>query len=135
MRPRSPRRLALSNLVVGIVACAAGAAITAGTAAALPKKFSPYHKLNVFTRVLSYVENNYIEDVDQDRLVYGAIKGMLSTLDPHSSFMDPQQYKEMKAETTGQFGGVGLEVEMREGVLTVMSAIEGTPAAKAGMAA
>src|SRR5439155_26615627 len=91
------------------------------------------HKLNIFTRLLSYVENNYIEDVDQDKLVYGAIKGMLATLDPHSSFMDPAQYREMKAETSGQFGGVGLEVEMRDGLLTVMSAIEGTPAARAGL--
>ena len=129
--PRPSR--ALSHVVIGVVACLAGAAFTATTAAALPKKFSPYHKLNVFTRVLSYVENNYIEDVDQDRLIYGAIKGMLGTLDPHSSFMDPAQYREMKAETTGQFGGVGLEVEMRDGVLTVMSALEGTPAAKAGL--
>ena len=133
MRRRRLTQLALSNVVIGVVACLCGAAFTATTAAALPKKFSPYHKLNIFTRVLSYVENNYIEDVDQDRLIYGAIKGMLGTLDPHSSFMDPAQYREMKAETTGQFGGVGLEVEMREGVLTVMTAIEGTPAAKAGL--
>jgi carboxyl-terminal processing protease len=83
--------------------------------------------------VLSYVENNYIEDADQDKLIYGAIKGMLATLDPHSSFLDPQQYREMKAETNGQFGGVGLEVEMRDGVLTVMATIEGTPAARAGI--
>jgi carboxyl-terminal processing protease len=126
-------RRTLSNLIVGIVAATAGAAFTASTASALPKKFSPYHKLNIFTRVLSYVENNYIEDVDQDKLVYGAIKGMLATLDPHSSFLDPAQYREMKAETNGQFGGVGLEVEMRDGVLTVMSTIDGTPAARAGL--
>src|SRR5204863_2048583 len=121
------------NTLIGIFAFTAGAAFTCGAASALPKKFSPYHKLNIFTRVLSYVENNYIEDVDQDKLVYGAIKGMLSTLDPHSSFLDPAQYREMKAETNGQFGGVGLEVEMRDGVLTVMSTIEGTPAARAGL--
>src|SRR5262245_65332038 len=127
------RKHRLQNLVVGVLAAFAGAAFTAGAAAALPKRYSPYHKLNIFTRVLSYVENNYIEDVDQDKLVYGAIKGMLATLDPHSSFMDPAQYREMKAETSGQFGGVGLEVEMRDGMLTVMSAIEGTPAAKAGL--
>jgi len=126
-------RRSLSNLIVGIVAATAGAAFTATTASALPKKFSPYHKLNIFTRVLSYVENNYIEDADQDKLIYGAIKGMLSTLDPHSSFLDPAQYREMKAETNGQFGGVGLEVEMRDGVLTVMATIEGTPAARAGI--
>jgi carboxyl-terminal processing protease len=124
----------LSPLIVAVLAASAGAAFTAATASALPKKFSPYHKLNIFTRVLSYVENNYIEDADQDKLIYGAIKGMLATLDPHSSFMDPQQYREMKAETNGQFGGVGLEVEMRDGLLTVMATIEGTPAARAGIA-
>jgi carboxyl-terminal processing protease len=128
-----PRNTRPSYLLVAVLSAFAGAAICAGAASAVPKKYSPYHKLNIFTRVLSYVENNYIEDVEQDRLVYGAIKGMLSTLDPHSSFMDPAQYREMKAEASGQFGGVGLEVEMRDGVLTVMSAIEGTPAAKAGL--
>ena len=127
------RKHRLQNVVVGVVAAFAGAAFTAGAAAALPKKYSPYHKLNIFSRVLSYVENNYIEDVEQDKLVYGAIKGMLSTLDPHSTFLDPSQYREMTAEASGQFGGVGLEVEMREGVLTVMSSIEGTPAAHAGL--
>jgi carboxyl-terminal processing protease len=121
------------TLLVGILCAFAGAAISAGAAGALPRKLSPYPKLNVFSRVLSYVENNYIEDVEQDKLVYGAIKGMLATLDPHSSFMDPGQYREMKAEASGQFGGVGLEVEMRDGVPTVMSAIEGTPAWKAGL--
>src|SRR3954453_23471850 len=129
---RRPRSTA-SVLVVSVLSTFIGVAVVGGAASALPKKYSPYHKLNIFTRVLSYVENNYIEDVDQDKLVYGAIKGMLGTLDPHSTFMDPSQYRDMKAETTGQFGGVGLEVEMRDGVLTVMSAIEGTPAAKAGL--
>ena len=126
-------RRTLSNRLVAVLAAAAGIAFAGASASAVPKKFSPYHKLNIFTRVLSYVENNYIEDVDQDKLVYGAIKGMLSTLDPHSSFMDPAQYRDMKAETQGQFGGVGLEVEMRDGLLTVMSAIDGTPASKAGL--
>jgi carboxyl-terminal processing protease len=121
-----------------LIACVITAAVTAvicsgATSVALPKKFSPYHKLNIFTRVLSYVENNYVEDVDQDKLIYGAVKGMLETLDPHTSFMDPNQYREMKSETSGQFGGIGIEVEVREGVLTVMSTLEGTPAARAGL--
>ncbi len=111
-----------------------GLLVLTGAAEALPKKNSPYHKLAIFTRVLSYVENNYVEDIDQDRLIYGAIKGMLETLDPHTSFMDPGQYRQMKAETNGQFGGVGIEVEVRNGILTVMSAIEGTPAAAVGIA-
>ena len=125
------RRGALAWTLIGAFA---GLAIAGGGAAALPKKLSPYHKLNIFTRVLSYVENNYVEDVDQDKLIYGAVRGMLETLDPHTSFMDPDQYREMKSETTGQFGGIGIEVEVRDNVLTVMSTLDGTPAAKAGLA-
>src|SRR5262249_8321657 len=89
-------------------------ALLGGASLALPKKYSPYHKLNIFTRVLSYVENNYVENVDHDELIYGAIKGMLDTLDPHTSFLKPDQYREMKIDTQGEFGGVGIEVEMRD---------------------
>src|SRR6185436_3865908 len=137
---RRPRSTAFV-LVVSVLSTFMGVAVVGGAAAALPKKFSPYHKLNIFTRVLSYVENNYVENVDQDDLIYGAIKGMLETLDPHTSFLKPEQYKEMKIDTQGEFGGVGIEVEMRpverdgakENFLTVMSAIDGTPAHKAGL--
>src|SRR4051812_5114297 len=136
---RRPRSTA-SVLVVSVLSTFIGVAVVGGAAVALPKKYSPYHKLNIFTRVLSYVENNYVENVDQDELIYGAIRGMLETLDPHTSFLKPDQYREMKIDTSGQFGGVGIEVEMRpasdgsrDNVLTVMSAIEGTPAAKAGI--
>jgi carboxyl-terminal processing protease len=138
---RRPVRSSGTIVLVAALSTFAGIAVVAGGAAvALPKKFSPYHKLNIFTRVLSYVENNYVENVDHDELIYGAIKGMLETLDPHTSFLRPDQYKEMKIDTQGEFGGVGIEVEMRpmndgshENVLTVMSAIEGTPAFKAGL--
>src|SRR3954463_7548931 len=136
---RRPRSTAFV-LLVSVLSTFMGVAVVGGAAAALPKKYSPYHKLNIFTRVLSYVENNYVENVDQDELIYGAIRGMLETLDPHTSFLKPDQYREMKIDTSGQFGGVGIEVEMRpaadgsrDNVLTVMSAIEGTPAAKAGI--
>ncbi len=133
-------RSTTSILVISVLSTFLGVAVVSGAAVALPKKYSPYHKLNIFTRVLSYVENNYVENVDQDELIYGAIRGMLETLDPHTSFLKPDQYREMKIDTSGQFGGVGIEVEMRpasdgshDNVLTVMSAIEGTPAAKAGI--
>jgi carboxyl-terminal processing protease len=135
-RPRSNGFI----VTVTVLSTFFGIALVAGGAVALPKKYSPYHKLNIFTRVLSYVENNYVENVDQDELIYGAIRGMLETLDPHTSFLKPDQYKEMKIDTSGIFGGVGIEVEMRpagdgsrDNVLTVMSAMEGTPAARAGL--
>src|SRR5437016_3244001 len=85
---RPPR----SNAYVVSVAASAtflGIALLAGAATAVPKKHNPYHKLNVFSRVLSYIESSYIEEVDQDELIYGAIKGMLETLDPHTTFMRP----------------------------------------------
>ncbi len=103
------------------------------SASAVPKDFSPYKKLNVFARVLSYVENNYVEHVDGTKLVYGAIKGMMDTLDPHSTFLPPDQYKQMKMDTQGEFGGLGIEVETRNGWLTVVSPLEGTPAHRAGL--
>src|SRR5512135_2426141 len=134
--PMRRARSTTSILIVSVLSTFIGVAVVGGAAVALPKKYSPYHKLNIFTRVLSYVENNYVENVDQDELIYGAIRGMLETLDPHTSFLKPEQYKEMKIDTQGEFGGVGIEVEMRatatasgdgsrENVLTVMSAIEG----------
>ncbi len=102
-------------------------------ARAVPKRYSPYRKLNVFARVLTYIENNYVEHVDDAKLVYGAIKGMMGSLDPHSVFMPPKQYQQLKADTQGEFGGLGVEVEIREGWITVVSPLEGTPAAKAGL--
>ena len=102
-------------------------------ASAGPKRYSPYRKLNIFTRVLSYIENNYVQHVDDRRLIYGAIKGMMDTLDPHSTFMTPEQYRQMKVETKGEFGGIGIEVEIRKGWLTVVTPLEGTPAHRAGL--
>jgi carboxyl-terminal processing protease len=94
-----------------------------------------YKKLKIFTDVLSIVQKNYIKEVDIDDLIYGAIKGMLGTLDPHSSFMPPDMYKELQVETTGSFGGLGIEITIREGVLTVVSPIEDTPAFRMGIQA
>lgn len=112
------------------------AAVTlTGVAVAVPSKYSPYRKLSIFTRALSYIENNYVEDVDQERLVYGAIKGMTEALDPHTTFMAPEAYRQMKDETTGEFPGIGIEVDRKgtQGQLTVVAPIEGTPAARAGL--
>ena len=102
-------------------------------ALAVPKRYSPYRKLNIFTRVLGYIENNYVEHVDDKKLIYGAIKGMMDTLDPHSTFMSPEIYKQMKVETTGEFGGIGIEVEIRNSWLTIVTPLDGTPAQRAGL--
>ena len=98
-----------------------------------PFQNETYENLKVFTEVLSYIEANYVEEVDPNKLVYGAIRGMLRTLDPHSSFMPPEVYREMQIETEGRFGGLGIEITVRDDLLTVVSPIEGTPAFRAGI--
>lgn len=92
-----------------------------------------YEKLKIFADALSTVERNYVEEVDTQDLIYNAINGMLTSLDPHSSFLTPDDFREMQVETKGSFGGVGIEITMRSGVLTVVSPIEDTPAFKAGI--
>jgi carboxyl-terminal processing protease len=94
-----------------------------------------YESIELFTDVLSIVKKSYVEEVDTKKLIYGAINGMLSSLDPHSSFMPPDTYKEMKIDTKGAFGGLGIEITVKEGILTVISPIEDTPAFKAGIKA
>jgi carboxyl-terminal processing protease len=92
-----------------------------------------YESLEAFTNVLSIVKKNYVEDVDTKNLVTGAINGMLSSLDPHSAYLTPDLYKELQMDTQGRFGGLGIEITVRNGVLTVVSPIEDTPAFKAGV--
>lgn len=94
-----------------------------------------YESLKIFSDILSIVQKNYVEDVDTKDLIYGAVKGMLTSLDPHSSFMPPEAFTEMQVETKGRFGGVGIEITMKDGALTVVSPIEDTPAFTAGIEA
>lgn len=96
---------------------------------------SRYEDLQLFTDVLSIVRKSYVEEVEMKDLVYGAIDGMLMSLDPHSSFMPPEMYREMKIDTSGEFGGLGIEITIRDGVLTVVSPIEDTPAFRSGLQA
>ena len=112
---------------------ASGAAIAIDQAAAAPGTYSPYRKLDVFARVLGYIENHYVEHVDDTKLVYAAVEGMMKSLDPHSVFMAPELYRQLKAETEGEFGGVGIEVEIRKGWITVVAPLDGTPAHRAGI--
>jgi carboxyl-terminal processing protease len=94
-----------------------------------------YEDLKVFTEVIGLLQKEYVEDTKSRDLVYGAIKGMLETLDPHSAFMPPEVYKEMQEETKGRFEGLGIEITLKDGILTVVTPIEGTPAFKAGILA
>ncbi|TSA10440.1 MAG: S41 family peptidase [Deltaproteobacteria bacterium] len=94
-----------------------------------------YEKLKLFADVLDIVEKNYVEEVKTGDLIYGSIKGMLETLDPHSSFMTPDDFKELQVETKGVFSGIGIEITLKDGILTIVSPIEGTPAYNAGLKA
>ncbi len=94
-----------------------------------------YKNIEVFSEVLRKVEKNYVEGTDAKALIYGAIKGMVETLDPHSSFITAEDYKELMIETKGSFPGVGIVITVKDKVLTVVSPIEGTPAYEAGMKA
>ena len=94
-----------------------------------------YEDLKVFTDVIGLIQKDYVEETKSKDLVYGAIKGMLETLDPHSSFMPPNVYKEMQEETRGRFEGLGIEITLKDGILIVVSPIEGTPAYRAGIMA
>jgi carboxyl-terminal processing protease len=89
--------------------------------------------LELFNDSLSKVENTYVEEIDPETIMYGAIRGMLSTLDPYSVFLDEESFKDFQVQTEGEFGGLGIQITVRDGVLTVVSPIEGTPAYDLGI--
>lgn len=94
-----------------------------------------YKDLQVFAKVLNLIQRYYVEDVDAAKLIQGGIKGMLSELDPHTNYLPPDIFKEFQQETSGEFGGIGIEIGVQEEVLTIISPIEDTPAFKAGLQA
>jgi carboxyl-terminal processing protease len=98
-------------------------------------KDASYENLQTFTNILAIVQKNYVDEVSTDQLIEGAINGMLTSLDPHSAYLTPDLYKELQVDTKGSFGGLGIEITMRNNILTVVSPIEDTPAYKAGVKA
>jgi carboxyl-terminal processing protease len=92
-------------------------------------------KLQVFAQVIDLVEQNYVEAKTGKEIIYGAIQGAVSTLDPHSSFLTPEEFRELQIETKGRFSGIGIEITLKDRILTVVSPIEGTPAFRAGLMA
>ncbi|PIE60850.1 MAG: peptidase S41 [Desulfobacterales bacterium] len=94
-----------------------------------------YNALKLFADVLEELEQNYVDEVAVDELVKNAIRGMVGNLDPHSSFMPPKAFDDLQDDTKGEFSGIGIVITMKEGILTVVSPIEGTPAYKAGIVA
>ncbi len=122
----SPRKA----LVIGFVAGAVG--VTCALSLAAPR--GSFRRLDLFARVLSLVEQNYVEEVNEETLIQGAVRGMMRTLDPHSSYLTPSEFAEVRADTDGEFGGVGVEVDdTRGGTLIVRRTLPDTPAARAGI--
>jgi carboxyl-terminal processing protease len=124
------RRTALALLAaVAIAIAAAGALAVAG-----PSADGPYRRLALFAEALSRIERDYAEPPDRDRLITGAVKGMVRALDPHSALLTPKEYEAFLGEIRGEFCGVGLEVGLRDGVMTVIAPIADSPAERAGIA-
>ena len=94
---------------------------------------SRYEKLELFNKILHVVESQYYRDVDISKLVDGALKGMMNTLDPHSTFLDKKIFKKMQDDTKGEYGGLGIEVTQKDGVLIIITPIEDSPAFRAGL--
>jgi carboxyl-terminal processing protease len=116
---------------LGLVFVFSGQVVT--NVSAVPRE--DYENIETFTSILSIVKKNYVDEVNSKDLVAGAINGMLSSLDPHSAFLTPDLYKDLQMDTQGRFGGLGIEITIRNGILTVVSPIEDTPAYKAGVKA
>ena len=122
--------------IVAISLCvAAGSLLAWNYSTVTATTHDTYESLEAFSNVLNLVQENYVEEVDSQKAIEGAIKGMLTTLDPHSSYMKPEDFKELQVETQGSFTGIGIEITMKDNILTVVSPIEGTPAFAKGLKA
>src|ERR1700674_5345446 len=120
---------------VGVAVGFAGALALFPAAQGATNVLSAYRELDLFGDAFERVRANYVREVDDAELINSAINGMVSSLDPHSSYMDPKEFADMQTTTRGEFGGVGLEVTMDNGLVKVISPMDGTPAAIAGVKA
>lgn len=129
--------LALSLALLGAAPLVQAAEPAAGadSAAAAGKAVLPLDELRTFAEVLDRIKSAYVEPIDDKTLLENAIKGMLSNLDPHSAYLEPEDFQELQESTSGEFGGLGIEVGQEDGLLKVISPIDDTPAARAGIEA
>src|SRR5437016_6163540 len=122
---------------LGMIAAAAGAiflfTLHQDVGAASSNTSDSYKQLGLFGDVFEQVRKNYVDDVSNETLVEGAINGMLTSLDPHSNYLNAKNFTDMKVQTRGEFGGLGIEVSMESGLVKVVSPIDDTPAAHAGL--
>jgi carboxyl-terminal processing protease len=126
LKPR--RRLFVPVALVALVWLAGG-----GAQAVQGVARESYDNLEVFTNILAIVQKNYVDSVSTKQLIEGAINGMLTSLDPHSAYLTPDLYRELQVDTQGSFGGLGIEITVKNGILTVVSPIEDTPAFRVGI--
>ena len=130
------RKVSYLALGVAIGAMTAGIlphALPQLTQSAFAAAADTYRQLNLFGDVFEKIRNDYVEKPDESKLIEAAINGMLSSLDPHSSYMDAKAYRDMQVQTNGEFGGLGIEVTQEDGLIKVVSPIDDTPASKAGV--
>ena len=131
-------RRKISYLALGVAIGAMAAGILPqrcpnSTQSAFAAATDTYRQLNLFGDVFEKIRNDYVEKPDESKLIEAAINGMLSSLDPHSSYMDAKAYRDMQVQTNGEFGGLGIEVTQEDGLIKVVSPIDDTPASKAGI--
>lgn len=123
-----------SSFLLLLIGLGLGMLVTGqGKVSAVPKE--DYESLETFTNILAIVRKNYVDEIQTKDLISGAINGMLNAMDPHSAYLTPELYKELQMDTQGRFGGLGIEITVRNGMLTVVSPIEDTPAFRAGIKA
>ncbi len=139
MARRNPIRLLVAMLLVGVLAATVLAAtVLTGTVQAGPSKPSKddYYELHkVLVDTLDQVERNYVKDISRRELIEAAIRGVLSELDPYSAYINPEELKRFQGSVEGEFGGIGIQINIEDGQLTIMSPLVGTPAYRAGLAA
>src|SRR5438270_10675471 len=128
------------RVIYGVVVAALGINLVVGAlvyrnSAQAAEKDSAYPSIELFSYVMEKVRKDYVDgtNLTYQELVYGALKGMVNTLDPHSEFLDPEKYKELQNDTEGHFGGIGIVVAMKDNFVTVVAPMEDTPGFKAGI--
>lgn len=130
---RSPIKLLIAYVCLAVYSSTAVCTTTNATNNLPATEQLPLVDLDRFTTVIEHIKNYYVKNIDDSALFESAIRGMLAGLDPHSAYLDQEEFAELKASTSGKFGGLGVEVTLEDGFIKVISPIDGTPAAKAGM--
>src|SRR5215471_15077184 len=127
----------MNRIVFGALCTAAGFAggLTVLSAAHGSNDMTAYRQLDLFSDAFERVRANYVRPVEDSELINAAIEGMVSNLDPHSSYMDAKAFADMQIQTKGSFGGIGIQVTMENGLVKIIAPIDNTPAAKAGLKA